>query len=168
MATLTVWKFDTPEGAEQAEKALFKLQRQELITVLDAATVSWPEGKKRPRTRQANDLWGPGLLGGMFWGLLFGIIFFIPLIGLAVGAATGALIGALTDIGIDDKFIKDVRSKVTPGTSALFVLSSDAVIDRVHSSLREEGIRGELIETNLSAEEEAKLRAAVEDDHQDA
>lgn len=164
MATLTVWKFDTPDGAQQAEDALVGLQRQELIQVLDAATVSWQEGKKKPKTRQANDMLGPGLLGGMFWGLLFGIIFFIPLIGLAVGAASGALIGGLTDVGIDDDFIKDVRSKVTPGTSALFVLTSGAVLDRVHESLKEQGIHGELVQTNLSAEDEAKLRQAFEED----
>ncbi len=169
MATLTVWKFDTPGGAQQAEDALIELQSQELIQVLDAATVSWPEDKKKPKTRQANDLLAPGLLGGMFWGLLFGIIFFVPLIGLAVGAASGALLGSLTDIGINDDFIKDVRSKVTPGTSALFVLSSGAVLDRVHDALREQGIHGELVQTNLSAEEEAKLRSLIEDDgHKEA
>lgn len=169
MATLTVWKFDTPEGAQRAEDALIELQSKELIQVLDAATVSWPEGKKKPRTRQANDLLAPGILGGMFWGLLFGIIFFIPLIGLAVGAASGALVGSLTDIGINDDFIKQVRSKVTPGTSALFVLSSGAVLDRVHDELRERDIHGELVQTNLSAEEEAKLRSLIEEDaHKEA
>ncbi|WP_104106370.1 DUF1269 domain-containing protein [Nocardioides sp. 616] len=164
MATLTVWKFDNPEGAKRAEDALISLQRQQLVQVLDAATVSWPEGKKKPRTRQANDLLAPGILGGMFWGLLFGIIFFIPLIGLVVGAASGALIGGLTDIGISDDFIKDVRAKVTPGTSALFVLTSDVVIDRVHEALREEGIHGELIETNLSAKDEENLRKMLQEE----
>ncbi|MCD4533300.1 DUF1269 domain-containing protein [Nocardioides sp. cx-169] len=163
MATLTVWKFETPEGAQQAEDALSRLQKQELITVLDAATVSWEEGKKKPKTRQANNLIATGMLGGMFWGLLFGVIFFIPLIGLVVGAASGAVFGSLTDIGIDDDFIADVRKQVTPGTSALFVLSSGAVVDRVHQSLREQGIKGELIETNLSADQEANLRRMLEE-----
>jgi len=164
VATLTVWKFDTPDGAQQAEDALADLAKKELIQVLDAATVSWPEGKKKPRTRQANSLLAPATLGGMFWGLLFGVIFFIPLIGLVVGAASGALVGALTDVGIDDDFIKEIRAKVTPGTSALFVMTSGAVLDRVHESLKEQGIHGELIETNLSSEQEAKLREMLEDE----
>ncbi|WP_193605222.1 DUF1269 domain-containing protein [Nocardioides dongkuii] len=164
MATLTVWKFDSPDGAKKAEEALFALQKQELIQVVDAATVSWEEGKKKPKTHQANSLLATGTLGGMFWGLLFGVIFFIPLIGLVVGAASGALVASLTDIGIDDDFIDSVRAKVTPGTSALFVLTSSAVVDRVHKELREQGIRGELIETNLSAEQEANLRTMLEDD----
>ena len=74
---------------------------------------------------------GIGALSGSFWGLLFGLLFFVPLLGMAVGAAAGALGGSLTDVGIDDDFIASVRDKVTPGTSALFVLSSDAVLDKV-------------------------------------
>ena len=65
--------------------------------------------------------------------LLFGLIFFVPILGLAIGAATGALFGSMADVGISNAFINDVRQKVTPGTSALFLLSSDAVVDRVKS-----------------------------------
>ena len=97
MATLSVWKFETPEGAEQAERALLALQKQELIQVHDAATVSWEPGRKKPKTRQANNLAAAGALGGTFWGLLFGLLFFVPLLGAAVGAAAGALGGSLAD-----------------------------------------------------------------------
>jgi uncharacterized membrane protein len=158
MATLTVWKFPTVDGAEAAEETLAALQRQELITVHDAAVVSWPEGKKGPKTRQAKNLTGAGALGGSFWGLLFGLLFFVPLLGMAVGAAFGALAGSLSDVGIDDTFIDTVRAKVTPGTSALFVLTSDAVVDRVREAF--EGQHMELLETNLSSEQEEKLREA--------
>ncbi|WP_265523600.1 DUF1269 domain-containing protein [Oerskovia flava] len=163
MATLTVWKFETPDGAQQAEDALFRLQKQELIQVQDAATVSWEEGKKKPKTRQANSTTAAGALGGTFWGLLFGLLFFVPLLGAAIGAASGALGGALADVGIDDDFIDSVRSKVTPGTSALFVLTSGGVLDRVHDALQAEGFDGQLIQTNLSEDEEAKLRAAFDE-----
>lgn len=164
MATLSVWKFETPDGADRAEHALMGLQKQELIQVHDAATVSWDPAKKKPKTRQAMNLTATGALGGTFWGLLFGLLFFMPLIGAAVGAAAGALGGALTDVGIDDDFIGSVRSKVTPGTSALFVLSSGAVPDRVFAALKEQGIHGELIQTNLSQEDEQRLRTAFEED----
>ncbi|MBC9733979.1 DUF1269 domain-containing protein [Nocardioides marmotae] len=167
MATLTVWRFDDPDGAKRAEHALAELEKKELIQVVDAATVSWPEGKKKPRTRQSTNMVAAGTLGGMFWGTLFGLIFFVPLLGLVVGAASGALAGSLTDVGIDDDFIDSVRQKVTPGTSALFVLTNSAVVDRVHTELRERGIRGELLETNLSHEQEARLRAALEEDNED-
>ncbi|HZM42512.1 MAG TPA: DUF1269 domain-containing protein [Acidimicrobiales bacterium] len=161
MATLTVWKFSTPEGAAAAEATLVDLRKQDLIVIHDAATVSWPSGAKRPKTRQLSSMTGAGALSGSFWGLLFGLLFFVPLLGMAVGAAAGAIGGSLTDVGIDDDFITSVRSRVTPGTSALFVLSSDAVIDRVTAAF--EGQDPELIQSSLSDEEEAKLREVFSD-----
>ena len=161
MATLTVWKFSTPEGAAAAEATLVDLRKQDLIVIHDAATVSWPSGAKRPKTRQLSSMTGAGALSGSFWGLLFGLLFFVPLLGIAVGAAAGAIGGSLTDVGIDDDFITSVRSRVTPGTSALFVLSSDAVMDRVTAAF--EGQDPELIQSSLSDEEEAKLREVFSD-----
>jgi uncharacterized membrane protein len=158
MATLTAWKFTTPYGADAALQKLEGLQPQQLIQVQDAAVVSWEVGRKKPKTREMHSAKKTGALGGGFWGLLFGLIFFVPILGLAIGAAAGALAGSLTDAGISDSFIKEVREKVTPGTSALFVLSSNAVIDRVSAEFR--GTEAELISTNLSAEQEAKLREA--------
>jgi len=162
MATLTAWKFDTPEGAAEAENILVGLSKEQLINIYDAATVEWQVGKKKPKTRQANSLVAVGALGGAFWGLLFGILFFVPLLGIAIGAASGALGGSLGDAGIDDDFIDAVKQKVTPGTSALFLLSGDAVLDRVKEAFS--GVQAELIHTNLSNEEEAKLREAFSDD----
>ena len=158
MASLTVWKFQTPNGADAAMERLQMLQSQQLITVQDAAMVSWEAGKKKPKTRQLHDTKKGGALGGAFWGMLFGLIFFIPILGLAIGAATGALFGSLADVGISDSFIKSVRDQITPGTSALFLLSSDAVIDRVKEEFPTKDV--ELISTNLSADQEAKLREA--------
>ncbi|HEY5015153.1 MAG TPA: DUF1269 domain-containing protein [Streptosporangiaceae bacterium] len=160
MSSLTVWKFETPFGADAALQKLKGLEMQGLIQVQDAAVVSWEAGRKKPKTEQMHDTKKGGALGGGFWGLLFGLIFFIPILGLAIGAATGALIGSLADVGISDQFIKTVRDKVTPGTSALFLLSSDAVIDKVKSEFS--GTEAELISTNLSQDQEAKLREAFE------
>ncbi|HEX7097068.1 MAG TPA: DUF1269 domain-containing protein [Acidimicrobiales bacterium] len=126
MATLTAWKFDTPDGAEEAERILDRLSKERLINLLDAAVVSWPRNRRSPKTRQMHNLAGVGALGGAFWGLLFGLLFFVPILGLAVGAAVGAFTGSLRDVGISDEFIESVRDKIKPGTSALFVLSSDA------------------------------------------
>lgn len=158
MSSLTVWKFPTGDGADAALTTLEDLQKQELIKVNDAAVVRWEEGKKKPHTRHLADLTAAGGLGGAFWGLLFGLIFFVPLLGMAVGAATGAIAGHFTNVGINDDFIKSVRDKVTPGTSALFLLSSDAVFDRVKGAFS--GTHAELITTNLSEADEAALREA--------
>jgi uncharacterized membrane protein len=158
MATLSALKFNTVDGADQALTLLTSLQKQELIQVLDAAVVSWPADKKKPKTRQLQSTVGAGALGGAFWGMLFGLLFFIPFLGMAIGAAMGALMGNFTDYGIDDNFIKSVREKVTPGTSALFLLSQNAVTDRVVEAMK--GLPTfEVVATNLSKEQEDKLRA---------
>ena len=157
MATLSVWKYDTTYGADQASEKLQDLSRQGLLALHDAATVVWEEGRKKPRTKQLASTTAAGALGGGFWGLLFGLIFFVPLLGAAIGAASGALAGALTDVGIDDEFINEVRDQVTPGTSALFVMTSDAVVDKIKDAFS--GLdQGELIFTNLDHEQEAALR----------
>jgi len=159
MATLSVLKFDTPEGAGQMEQTLLAAQKQQLITIQDAAIVTWPKGKKGPKTEQLHNLAGQGALMGAFWGMLFGLIFFIPFFGLAIGLAMGALSGKFADYGIDDNFIKQTREKVTEGTSALFLLTSGAVMDKLAEFVK--GQKFEIISTNLSKEQEDKLRAEL-------
>jgi uncharacterized membrane protein len=156
MADLTVWKFTTPDGAGNVLAKLGELQKQHLIQIQDAAIVTWKEGKKKPKTQQAFPLVSMGALDGAFWGMLFGFIFFVPLFGAAVGALAGALSGTFQDYGIDDDFIKEVRAKVTEGTSALFLLTGEVTLDKVEDALK--GETAELISSNLSKEQEAKLK----------
>jgi uncharacterized membrane protein len=157
MATLTVFKYDNSDGAAKLLEKIKSLQKQQLITLQDAAIVTWPEGRKSPKTKQLVNLAGAGALQGAFWGMLFGLIFFVPFFGLAVGAAFGALGGKMADYGIDDDFIKSVRDQVTEGTSALFLLTSDAVRDKVGNELK--GEKFELIASNLTKEQEEELMA---------
>lgn len=156
MANLTVWKFNTVDGAEQAIAKLTELQTQHLIEIVDAAIVYWEPGKKKPTTRQAVDMRAIGALDGAFWGMLFGLLFFVPIFGMAVGALSGALSGHFADYGINDQFIEDVRSKVTEGTSALFLMSEKATIDKVLEAFK--GKQIELLQSNLSIDQEAKLK----------
>jgi uncharacterized membrane protein len=156
MSILSVLKFDAPNSADQALGILQRLQQQHLIRVLDAAVVTWPKDSKGPKEKQAFSTVRSGALGGAFWGFLFGLIFFVPLLGLAIGAASGALAGAFTDIGIDDNFIKKTREKVTPGTSALFLLTADEITDRIVPELK--NLNPELLTTNLSTDKENRLR----------
>lgn len=158
MATLSVLKFPTADGAQHLESTLLELHKQHLIEVQDAAIVTWPHGAKKPRTQQLHSLTSAGALQGAFWGMLFGLIFFIPFFGLAVGAAMGALTGRFNDYGIDDNFIKQSRAIVTEGTSALFLLTSGAVEDKVVAALK--GQTFEILSTNLPKAKEAELRAA--------
>ena len=160
MATLTAFKFETADGAQKGLDLAESLQKQGLIQVVDGAIVTWPQGKKKPKTEQLHSMGGVGALSGAFWGMLFGLLFFIPFLGLAIGAAIGGLMGHFSDYGIDDKFINSVRDQVTEGTSALFLLTDQAVQDKVIEAMK--GLpKFTVISTNLSKEQEEKLRAEL-------
>lgn len=158
MATISVLKFSMADGAQAALDTIQNLTKQQLIQLQDAAIVTWPEGAKKPKTKQLANLAGLGALDGAFWGMLFGLLFFMPFLGMAVGAAMGALSGKFSDYGIDDDFIKSVQGQVTEGTSALFLMTSGAVLDKVADAMK--GHDFEIVTTNLSKEEEENLRAA--------
>jgi uncharacterized membrane protein len=158
MATITGFKFGTPDGADKMVDLVQDLSKQQLITLQDAATVTWPEGKKKPSTKHLADMTGAGALGGAFWGMLFGLLFFIPFFGMAIGAAVGALTGHFANYGIDKDFVEQAQSKVTEGTSAVFLMTNDAVSDKVTDAIKNSGLKFEMFYTNLSKEQEAQLR----------
>ncbi len=155
-ATLTVWRFDDERGAQEASRTLAGLERDGALRVLDAAVVTWPTGAPRPRAAHVPSATAGGALGGSFWGLLFGIIFFAPVLGLAVGAAAGALSGSLREAGIGEAFLQQVRDEVTPGTSALFVMTSDVALERVRAAFVAH--HPSLLHTDLTPEQDAALR----------
>ena len=158
-SSLVVLEYETPEGADKGLELAQSLQKQQLLKLLDAAVVTWPQGKRSPKTRHLGDLTAAGACDGAFWGLLFGMIFFVPLFGAAFGAAMGALGGHFADYGIGKEFIEQVRGKVTEGTSALFLLVGQVTVDRVVEAFKA-GPKCEVIASNLSNEQEAKLKAA--------
>jgi uncharacterized membrane protein len=137
---------------------LLKMQKEHIIGLEDAAVaVRAKDGKTK--IKQVQSLAGAGALGGAFWGLLIGIIFLVPVFGLVIGAAAGALAGKYQDLGVDDKFIKEVGSTIQPGTSALFLLVREATPDKVMDGLKKyKNVK--VIKTSLSNEQEEKLRHA--------
>jgi uncharacterized membrane protein len=158
MSELIVLAFPEAHGAERALAEIGRLQREQLIVLEDAATVT-REGDGKPKVKQATSLVGAGAWGGAFWGMLIGLLFFMPWLGLAVGAVTGALAAKFSDFGIDDQFIREVQAKIQPGQSALFLLVRQATTDKVIDALRPYG--PEVLRTSLSKEQEQKLRDAM-------
>jgi uncharacterized membrane protein len=157
-SSLVVLKFDTPEGAEQGLALAIKLQKDHLLEIQDAATATWPKGKKKPKIRHGADAC-EGAWYGAFWGMLLGWIFFVPFLGAAMGAAVGALSAHFADYGIGKDFLEQVRSKVTEGSSALFLLLGQVTTDRVVEAFKS-APKFEVIASNLSHEQEEKLKAA--------
>jgi len=126
---------------------------------IEDAVVAVTDAKGKVKLHQAVNLTAAGALSGGFWGSLIGLIFLNPLLGFAVGATAGAASGALTDVGINDSFMKELAATMTPGSSTLFVLVRHATSDKVLEELK--GTGGRILKTSLSHEDEAKLQAAL-------
>ena len=128
---------------------------------LEDAVVVVKNDKGKVKLHQAINLTSAGAVSGGFWGSLVGLMFLNPLLGLAVGASAGAVSGALTDVGIDDNFMKELGATMTPGSSSLFVLlrNATAAPDKVLEELK--GTGGIILKTSLFHEDEAKLQAAL-------
>jgi len=158
MSTLVAIEYDDLFKAEEVRLSLMKMQKDYLIDLEDAV-VAVKDQKGKVRLHQAVNVTAAGAMRGGFWGALIGLIFLNPLLGLAIGAAAGAVSGALTDVGINDKFMKDLAGAMKPGSSTLFVLVRKATPDRVLDELK--GTGGTVLRTSLSHEDEAKLQAAL-------
>jgi uncharacterized membrane protein len=158
MSTLVVVGYNDPFKAEEVRLKLRKMQSDYLIDLEDAV-VAVKDAKGKVSLHQSVNLPAAGAVSGGFWGTLIGLIFMVPILGLAVGAAAGAVSGALSDVGINDKFMKDLAASMTPGSSALFVLVRKATPDKVLEELK--GTGGKVLKTSLSHEDEAKLQAAL-------
>ena len=158
MSTLVVIGYDDSFKAQEVRLKFAKMQKDYLVDLEDAVVAVKDEHGK-VKLHQAVNLTAAGAVGGGFWGALIGLIFLSPLLGMAVGAAAGAVSGALSDVGIDDKFMKDLAATMNPGSSVLFVLIRSATPDKVLDELK--GTGGHVLKTSLSHEDEAKLQTAL-------
>jgi uncharacterized membrane protein len=158
MSNLVVIAFPTEAKAEEVRQKLLAMQKEYLIE-LDDAVVAAKDAQGRIKLNQLINTTTAGAVSGTFWGTLIGLIFLMPLVGAAMGAASGALGGALTDLGINDKWMKETAAAIQPGTAALFVLVRKVTADKVLERLKGEG--GTVMKTSLDHTKEAALQAAL-------
>jgi uncharacterized membrane protein len=159
MSTLIVVGYDDPNQAEEVHLKFRKMQRDYLVD-LDDAVFAVKDPKGRVKLHQSMNLTGAGALRGGMWGALIGLLFMNPLLGMAVGAAAGAASGALADLGIDDRFMRDLAATLKPNTSALFVLVRRSTPDKVLEELK--GTGGRVLQSSLSQEGERQLQATID------
>jgi uncharacterized membrane protein len=161
MSTLVATVFDDETTAFDMRNALFKMQKDYLIEMEDSAVVVRNQQGKVKLDQVAN-LTSAGAVGGGFWGLLIGMLFLNPLLGAAIGAAAGGVSGMLTDLGVNDKMMKDMAQSMKPGSSALFVLVRRATTDKVLEGLKQFTGKGRVLQTSLNKDDENKLREVLE------
>jgi uncharacterized membrane protein len=159
VTAFTAWKFETVDGAAHAVDALTEAQADGLLTIVDHAVVTWQPGAEKAELHHAHDdKWrGTGL--GALWGFLAGALFFVPVLGAVAGAAVGAVAKSVSALGLDEQQLQMLRKEITPGTSALFVVTENADLDRVAERLH--GLHWRLMSTNLTAAERSSLLEAI-------
>lgn len=160
MSELIVIAFDDEATGFELRAELVKLQKDYLIELEDAVVVTRPS-EDDIQLHQAVNLTAAGALGGGFWGTLVGLVFLNPLIGAAVGAASGALAGRLSDVGVNDDFMRDTARALAPGGSAVFILVRKMTPDKVLDRLQSFHLRGRVLQTSLSQQDEDRLRDAL-------
>ena len=158
MSNLVAIAYPNETTASEVAQTLVELQKEHSIE-FDDLVVAIRKDDGKIKLRQSFNPAGTGAAGGALWGGLIGLIFFMPLVGAAIGAASGAAAGALTDVGVDDSFMKELGEKLQPGNAAVFVLVRQSTPDKVLPRISQYG--GEVIHSSLSQEAEETLREAL-------
>ncbi len=158
MSDLVVIAFPTEAKAEEVRQKVLNLQKEYLIELGDAA-IAVRQADGSVRLNQLINTTAVGAVSGVLWGSLIGLIFLMPLAGAALGAASGAMSGWLTDVGVNDSFMKEVAGSLEPGNAALFLLIRKFTADKVLEDLK--GVGGKVMRTSFDHTKEDALRAAL-------
>src|SRR3954447_4416804 len=156
MSDLVAIAYDDLDQAHRVASNLGEAVKQHIIEIDDLVVVERRDDGK-VKLHQPS-MAGVGAAGGALWGGLIGLIFLVPLLGMAIGAASGAAAGAMSDAGVDDKFMKDLGTKLQPGGAAVIALVRQANMDKMLADVK---VPGEVIQTSLSDDSEQALRDAL-------
>ncbi|WP_373504702.1 DUF1269 domain-containing protein [Aestuariivirga sp.] len=158
MSDLVFIAFPSEQRAEEVREKVLEMQKEYLIDLGDAV-VAVKDDKGRIKLNQLMNTTAAGAASGAMWGSIIGLLFLNPLLGAAVGAGSGALGGKLTDVGINDQFMKDSASALRPGTAGLFLLIRKMTADKVLVYLN--GLGGTVMKTSFDETKEGELRKAL-------
>jgi uncharacterized membrane protein len=158
MSNLIAVAYPDAATAEEVRGELFEAMKERLVELEDAVIVARDDDGK-VKLHQAVSTAAAGASGGAVWGGLIGLLFLSPLLGMAIGAAAGGASGAMADVGVDDKFMKDLGQKLEPGGAALIVLVRSSTPDKLLPRVSQYG--GHVLQSSLSDDAEAELEAAL-------
>ena len=158
MSDLVFIAFSSEDKAEEVRRRVLNLQKEYLIELGDAV-IAVKDAAGHVKLNQLMNLTATGAMSGALWGTLIGFIFLVPLVGTAIGAASGALSGKMSDVGINDDFMKDAATALAPGSAGLFLLIRKMTTDKVLKYL--EGVGGTVMRTSFDETKEQALRDAL-------
>jgi uncharacterized membrane protein len=160
MATLSILRFCTAGGAKAALGDVWALVDSGRLALRDMAIMSWDPSRAIPDTCQVVPDRRDAQLGPRFWNLLFSHVFYLPLAATRAGVQRPTSTAPLADLGIRDDFLDTAQRRLGPGTSALFLLTGDATVDRVIMLLH--GLEFTIMSTNLT---QRQVRAVCDTFH---
>jgi uncharacterized membrane protein len=158
MSDLVFIAFPTEQKAAEVREKVLTMQKEYLIELADAVVVV-KDAQGRVKLNQLMNTTAVGAASGAMWGTLVGLIFLNPILGAAIGAGSGAIGGKLTDVGINDKFMKDTAAALQPGSAGLFLLIRKLTADKVLAGIK--GIGGTVMKTSFDETKESALREAL-------
>ena len=159
MSNLVAIAYPDVDTAQEVMNTLGRLQVERSIVLEDAVIVTREDGGK-VKFHQARSTTGAGAVGGAMWGGLIGLLFLAPMLGMVVGAASGGLTGKMTDVGVDDTFLKELGEKLEPGMAAVIVLVHRSTPDKVLPEISKYG--GTVLQSSLDDDAEARLSEALQ------
>ena len=165
MTALTVWRYDTPFGADAGAVRLKALAERHVLTVHDAITIAWMPQAREPVIGHVKHPTASAVGKGSVLGGLVGMLVLAPVAGAALGAGVASVSARLRKSGIDEQFVAELGSQLTPGSSALLVLSSDGNLDELRPAMERELTRGDvvLLHAELSEDAPAAMVEAMEE-----
>ena len=158
MSDLLLIEFPTEEKADGVREMLLAMQKEYLIALGDAV-VAVKEANGRVKLNQLLQPVAIGAVSGMLWGSLIGLLFLMPLAGAGLGDASSAVSGRLTDLGMNNDFIKQASRTLRSGNAALLLLIRKMTTDKVLGALR--GAGGALLRSSFDETMEEALQAAL-------
>jgi uncharacterized membrane protein len=160
MSNLTILAFDNPAQAFLLRDALLNLQGEALFDLSDIVVITRDAAGKVELHQTLKATAGLASAGSVT-GLILGAIFTVPWLGSAMGSGVGALVGKLADLGIDDRFMKELGATLRPGTSALALLGTKARLDELGKRVGPELKGATLLQTTVDEERESEIRALL-------
>jgi uncharacterized membrane protein len=154
MSELIIIGYDDPTTAKRAFDQVLVLQSDHIVDLSGLAVVDVDaDGKSHVHT--PGKLVAGSTASGALWGTIIGLLFLVPFAGMLVGGAMGALMGKLGKSGIDASFRERVQSMLTPGKSAVVIMTTKLTEDKFTAAMRAYG--GTVLQTSLSEEDEKEL-----------
>jgi len=158
VSNLIAVAYDDVSTARDMVRTLNELSVEQAISLEDVVIAEHRSDGKM-KLHQSTKPGAVGAAGGALWGGLIGLLFLAPFLGAAIGAASGGGAGAMSDLGVDDEFMKHLGEDLQPGTAAVIVLVRESTPDKVLPRISPYG--GRVIHSSLSDEAEGRLREAL-------